>query len=585
MATQYRDLPRWRPPARLGKNLAWMAWVNAVASLLTNGYYLNWLEPAVSRNALVVLSLIVAAAISAWVKYGLPSSREGWMKLTRQLAVPLLILLILAAAFGLRLWGITAGLPQSYVPDEYDYVHSALKRLKTGDFNPKWWYYPSLQPYLCTATYLVVYLQKLPSGQWANIHQVTEEDMLYWGRFVGVVFGTLAVFLTFVLGRLLFSTKVGLVAAALLAVSPGAIEHSQYNKPDAVMFFAVVLSVIVTLTYLDKGSRRLAFACGAAIGLAMATKYNGALLAAPFLMAVVIRHKERVFSVADIYLGGVGALLTFVVINPYFLADFPRFLEHVSFDIYSYGFLGRPGAEGDNNWYNHAVYTARYGAGFWVSLFAVAGLAVVLYRPSGRLAVFLTFPVLYSAHYSAQRINWVGNLIAVYPFLVILAAYALHELAVWVFSVRPVKPYPTFKPLAATAMFFLLAWSPLQTSIRYNTRLTLPDTGNVARAWIDGSFPPGTHFAVERHAPVPNRKKYKVMQESRIIRKALRSYRELGVEYVIVSSQVYERFGPEHRINKAYERLFKVCPLVKEFEPVEGELQGPTVRVLKVPPG
>ena len=74
------------------------------------------------------------------------------------------------------------------------------------------------------------------------------------------------------------------------------------------------------------------------------------------------------------------------------------------------------------------------------------------------------------------------------------------------------------------------------------------------------------------------------MQESRIIRKALRSYRELGVEYVVVSSQVYERFGSEHRISKAYERLFKACPLVKEFEPVEGELQGPTIRVLKVPP-
>jgi uncharacterized membrane protein len=457
--------------------------------------------------------------------------------------------------------------------------------LKTGDFNPRWWYYPSLQPYLCTATYLAVFLQKLPSGQWSNIHQVTEEDMLYWGRFLGVVAGTLTVLLTFVVGRLLFSTKVGLLAAALLAVSPGAVEHSQYNKPDAVLYFAVVVSIIVTLAYLDKGGRKFAFACGMAIGLATATKYNGVLLAAPFLMAVVIRHRKRLFSEADIYLGAVGAVLTFVVINPYFLAGFPKFLEHVSFDIYSYGYLGRPGAEGENNWYGHAVYTARYGAGLWVSLFAVAGLAVALYRPSGRLAVFLTFPILFYAHYSAQRINWAGNLIAVYPFLAILAAYAVHELLAWVFSHRPAKRYLTFEPFAAVAMLIVLVWAPLKTSILYNTRLTLPDTGNVARAWLDGAFPPGTHFVVERHAPVPDRKKYKVMQEARIIRKALRSYRELGVEYVVVSSQVYERFGPEHRISKAYERVFGACPLVKEFEPVEGELQGPTIRVLKVPPG
>ncbi len=247
LATKCKELPRWYPPAKLGKNLAWIAWINAVASLLTNGYYLQWLEPAVSRGSLVLFSLAVAAAISAWMKYGAPASREGWRRWARALVVPALLILILMAAFGLRVWGITYGLPQSYIPDEYDYVHSALKMLKTGDFNPRWWYYPSLQPYLCTATYLAVYLQKLPSGRWARIHQVTEEDMLYWGRFLGVVFGTLTVLVTFLLGRSLFGTKVGLVSAALLAVFPGAVEHSQYNKPDVVLFFAAVVSVIVTL--------------------------------------------------------------------------------------------------------------------------------------------------------------------------------------------------------------------------------------------------------------------------------------------------------------------------------------------------
>ena len=584
LATERKEPPRWYPPAKLAKNLAWIAWINAVASLLTNGYTLQWLEPTVSRRALVLLSLAVAAAISGWTRYGVPASREGWKKWARSLVVPALLILILAAAFGLRVWGITYGLPQSYIPDEYDYVHSALKKLKTGDFNPRWWYYPSLQPYLCTATYLAVYLQNLPSGRWAGIHQVTEEDMLYWGRFLGVVFGTLTVLVTFLLGRSLFSTKVGLVSAALLAVFPGAVEHSQYNKPDVVLYFAVVVSVIVTLTYLGKGGYKLAFACGVAIGLATATKYNGVLLAAPFLIAVALRQRRRLFSEVDLYVGAVGAVMTFVVINPYFLADFPRFLEHVSFDIYSYGYLGRPGAEGDNNWYTHAVYTARYGAGFWVSLFAVAGLVIALYRARGSTAVFLSFPILYYSHYGAQRINWAGNLIAVYPFLAILAGYALYEFLAVIVRRMGSKRYLAFEPVAAVLLLVVLIWSPLRTSIRFNTELTLPDTGNVAREWIDGAFPPGTSFAVERHAPVPDRKKYKVMQEARIIQKALRSYRDLGVGYFVVSSQVYERFGPEHRLSKAYDRLFQACPLVRKFEPLEGELQGPTIRVLKVPP-
>ncbi len=308
------------------------------------------------------------------------------------------------------------------------------------------------------------------------------------------------------------------------------------------------------------------------------------LLAVPFLIAVALRHRKRLFSEVDLYFGAVGAVLTFVAINPYFLADFPRFLEHVSYEIHSYGYLGRPGAEGENNWYTHAVYTVRYGAGFWVSLFAVAGLVIALYRGRGSKAVFLSFPILYYSHYSAQRINWAGNLIAVYPFVAILAGYALYELLAWIFQRSELKRFLAFEPVAAVLLLVVLIWSPLRTSIRFNTELTLPDTGNVAREWIDGAFPPGTSFAVERHAPVPNRKKYKVMQEVRIIQRALRSYRELGVGYFVVSSQVYERFGPEHRLSKAYDRLFQACPLVREFGPLEGEVEGPTIRILKMPP-
>ena len=61
------------------------------------------------------------------------------------------------------------------------------------------------------------------------------------------------------------------------------------------------------------------------------------------------------------------------------------------------------------------------------------------------------------------------------------------------------------------------------------------------------------------------------------------NYREEGAQFLVVSSQIYDRYGPEHRLTLAYQKLFEICPLVKEFSPVEGELQGPTIRVLRVP--
>jgi 4-amino-4-deoxy-L-arabinose transferase-like glycosyltransferase len=576
------NLDRRRLGPSIGRAARWIALINATAALLTNGYTLRFFEPTVSRGTLVLVSIFVAVVFAVVERKGFPLAGE-LVSAARRLVVPALLVVILATAFGLRHWGISSGLPQSYVPDEYDYVHSALKMLKTGDFNPKWWYYPSLQPYLAATTYLGVYLAELPNGRWSSIHQVTEEDMLYWGRFLGVAFGTLTVLLTFFVGKLLCGPWVGLTAAALLAVFPGAVEHGQHNKPDVILYFTSLLSVLVCLRYLEKGGRAYAVACGLAMGLTTASKYNGVLVAVVFVLAVASRLKGKMFARSDLYIGLGMAALTFIATNPYFMADFSRFLEHVSFDIYSYSYAGRPGAEGVDNWATHASYMARYGAGLAATLAGLAGLALALHRFDARVLVFLSFPVLFYSHYSAQKINWPGNLITVYPFLAILAGYAVVELVHWISDRPRARRYRIAAPFAVAAITLLLMLSPLRTSVRLNEQLTLPDTGNQAREWMNGVFPPGTRFAVERHAPVPDRKRFRVTQEARIIMKSVKSYREQGVQYLIVSSQVYDRFGPEHRVTKAYARLFQICSTVKEFEPLPDRIQGPTIRILKIP--
>ncbi len=71
--------------------------------------------------------------------------------------------------------------------------------------------------------------------------------------------------------------------------------------------------------------------------------------------------------------------------------------------------------------------------------------------------------------------------------------------------------------------------------------------------------------------------------ESRVINTAVEHYREAGVQYLIVSSTVYQRFGPEHRQSKAYQKLFETCRLIKEFAPVPGKIMGPTIRILEIP--
>jgi len=208
---------------------------------------------------------------------------------------------------------------------------------------------------------------------------------------------------------------------------------------------------------------------------------------------------------------------------------------------------------------------------------------LLLRRVDARTAIFLSFPIAHYAHYSAQKINWPGNLLPVFAFLAIAAAYAASALVRALFRRKITASVIGLESFACAGVVAVLAFSPLSVTRAYNARLNMPDAGNVARGWINAALPPGTVIAVERHAPVPDRGEFQVLFEARIVAKPLDAYRELGVEYLVASSMVYERFGPGHRITKAYDDLFRRTTLVKEFGPVDGRLQGPTIRVLAVP--
>lgn len=548
--------------------------------MLTNAYYLRFLEPRVSRGWLAVVVVVAALAALALAEWGAPRGRPAWRSLARASALPLLLALVLVVAFGLRAWGARAGLPQSYVADEYDYVHDVLRMMKGGDLSPHTWYHPTLQRYVALATYTVVFLLDVRQGRWVEVKQINEEDMLYWGRFVGVLSGTLTVLATFLLGRRLFGPRVGLLAAALLAVFPAAVEHSQYNKPDPLLGLMTAVSVLVTLAYLEGGGRARALAAGLVIGLTLATKYNGIVVVVPFLLAVAFRQGWRLLARPDLYLGGLGIVAGFFLGCPLFLPNFPLFLDHVADDIHAYA-TGRPGSEGVDNWANHAEYIARDGAGYLPALAGVAGLGLALWRMNARLAVFLSFPVLYYGYYSAQRMNFRANLLPVFPFLAVLAAYAVQELVSWL-QARWRRP-SLVAPMATAALLAALLGPPLLAAVRYDVESTRRDTGSFAREWIERTVPAGTHIALERFTPVLDRSRYPVTQETRLITRSVRSYRDEGVQYLVVSSLAYDRYAPEHNQSRSYQKLFAICPLAAEFAPIPGQRPGPTIRILRVP--
>ncbi len=575
----------WFPHEPRGHRIEWLLLLFSTFTILTNAYFLRFAEDAVSRQLLAWSAVAVTGLWMLIRRYGAPRSLAQITRLLRRYSTAILLSLIVAIAFALRLSGISYGLPQSYIPDEYDFVHAYLQMLKRGDLNPHWWFHPSLKSYVNVVTYIVVYLLSVPKGIWSSVHQLTVEDMLYWGRFAaGVIPGTAVVLVSFFMGRRLFGIGVGLTAAALLAVFPGTVEVSQYNKPDALLTLMTAVSVLLGLSYLDKGGRVLAFSCGVAIGLTVAAKYNGAVVLLPFVLAVVFRRGPRFLTTPDLYLGAAGSVAGFFMGCPYFMTDLPRFLNNISEPMFTYGFGGRLGAEGVDNWYTHARYAALYGTGILALLAGLGGLGMALYRLERATAVFLTFPILYYSFFSSQKVIFPGNLIPVYPFIAILAAYAIHQLASASDNLLQDKIKLSAQPILLTGLLVATFWFPIDMSLQHNRAVNMLDTGTHAARWIEEEFPPGTRFAVERSTVVLDDDRYQITNEARIINRAVRDYRADGVEYLIVSSIQYQRYGPDHRQTQNYQKLFNICPQVAEFKPEDGKLVGPTLRILRVPP-
>lgn len=577
----------WRPPRKVAHSVGFALLLLTTASLLSNAYYFQFLEPAVSRKLLAGLLVAATALWFALLHFGLPRDRDERRSAWLRLRTPAALAAILLVAFGLRYQGIRSGLPQSYIPDEYDYVHSYLQMIKRGDMNPRWWHHPSVQPYVNVVAYLVAFYLDAPTGRWRSVQQIQVEDALLWGRFAaGVVPGVLGVLFVFFLGRRVFDERVGLVAAAILATAPGVVEASQYNKPDALLTLFCTVSVLTSLIYLERGGRALALGAGIAIGLTVATKYNGALVLIPFLAAVLYRQGFRTPLRADLYLGALGAVVGFTAGCPYWYADLQRFLDHVAAGLYSYGYMGLEGAEGVDNWYTHASYTVRYGAGLLPFLASLTGLAIALFRIDRRIFVFLLFPVLYYSFYSSQKVIFPGNLVPVYPFFAVLAGLGIVgivERTASLLESRARLPRPWLERLALALVLVAVLWFPVRVSRLHNRLAMLPDTGNLAADWIEANFPARTVFALERQTPAIDAERFRIVRESRVINQSLDHLREAGVQYLIVSSTVYNRFGPEHRQSQRYQRLFEACPLVKEFRPERGRIGGPTIRILRVP--
>ncbi len=443
------------------------------------------------------------------------------------------------------------------------------------------------------------------------------------GRLVSAAAGTASVYLLYRLGRQAFGRPAGLVAALLLAVAPLHVAYSHMAVTDVT---ATMLSLLALLLLLQAaqgaGGRRLV--AGAVLaGLATSTKYNLGLLVLPATVAAVYACRAAVAArlaargpspsraaalgraalawarllARRVYL---PMLLAFVLGSPFIVLDPGHFLHDFLRQnrIMARGWLGWENA-GNGLWYNlHVNLTGALGV--VLLLICLAGLAWALWRRTVLDLLVAPYVVVYLLYVSTWKELADRYLIPLLPLLILLGVRLCLDAA---------RARPAWRRVTVPAVALLLvvaAVGPLGASLAFDAGLSGEDTRALATAWIEQSLPAGSTIATETSGPqltrVRDLKRYAeagvdAPAAFRVIRLRLpapglpnRSHdldwvRERDADYVVVSSQVYDRVlaaaGHYPSVVRFYEDLEEQATLVKTFAPGPGE-RGPVIKVYEL---
>ena len=277
-----------------------------------------------------------------------------------------LLLLILAIALGLRLYGIGWDQGHGFHPDERsiymrsdcmfrvlteapDYLNCIREHPETepgipspGTFfdadksplNPHWFPLGSL------LIYLIVGIRSVfePFTDLGSL-----QSMSYIGRSIMALADVGTVFMVYLLGRRIFSRRVGLLAAALVALAVVHIQISHFYRPEPILAFLLLLSFWLMLQVMEKRRLKDSVLLGLVVGLAFAVKVSILPLLLPLALAFGYRlfttsegrwrmplQEETSRVVGHVLLGAVVAAVTFTVLMPYALLDFPDFVGWIT---------------------------------------------------------------------------------------------------------------------------------------------------------------------------------------------------------------------------------------------------------------
>ena len=500
----------------------------------------------------------------------------------------LILAVILTLGFAARIMSIWFGYPLITHPDEPTLVGLAEIMLRDLNPNPQFFNYPSL----------VIYLQSLVMAFVAAVNyvfgiaptEIPRVDFFIAGRAFAASMSTLSLIVIYATGKKLFNAEVGLLAAAIVAVSPIHVENSALVTTDIwVAVFSTLILFYCAKIYEQPTTKNYILA-GLFLGLAASSKYTAVVFCVGIICAHMI-SQQKIYGLAGIRklgVAGFSSALAFFSTTPFALFDSRTFLSHLKFERVHYR-TGHLGAESESNT-SYELYASTLLsqdglglAGLTLALLSIALLARKEFRP---LVFVLALPIVLFIFVGNYKVFFSRNIVGAIPGLSLAAA-----LVIYVLVHKLVYPLKN-RWLVAFSYIGMLAivCGPLvERTIQQVAKKRLPDTRWISLQWVNENIKEGSVVAIEGYAPPLDPKKYQVVQLG--IAGLARKQDKLNssVEFLILSSGSYGRFFEEDGKPKqmyanqanAYQSYFQLNSLVKQFNNTDGASTGPEIKIFK----
>jgi hypothetical protein len=369
----------------------------------------------------------------------------------------LALALILAA--GLRFTGLSWGLRHPPHTDERVFVENVLAMLAAHDFDHRFYEYPGLCFYV-----LRVVLGLVPGG-------TADGPFPYLvARCVTAGFGVAAVALLYLWCARLFGRRAALLAAALLAVSPVAVETAHMVRPDVALQAFVLLALIAFVRVDSRHALSADAWAGVALGLAGAVKFSAVFLVPVYLARRVLQGGGVVRAIA---LAGLVAVAVFVAASPYAVLHLREFVAGLTTQVaYHYEDARVPQSYAGMVWTYARIWEKTLGPG--ATVLFLLGLWSERRRWREH-APFLLLPVIAVAVLATSDVHFDRFLL---PFAVVGFAFA---------GRGALALPPRFFAVAAALAIF----PPLVESALYVREIRKPSTRDKLLDW-SLSLPVGT---------------------------------------------------------------------------------------------